>query len=84
MSAYSYEIMGLLGEIELSIENLHKWAAPEHVKKTLMTISDEVYINYEPFGVVLVIGAWNYPLVVCMQPVVGAIAAGTEMCAGIY
>ncbi|XP_018416957.1 PREDICTED: fatty aldehyde dehydrogenase isoform X2 [Nanorana parkeri] len=79
LSAYSYEILGLLGEIELTIDNLHNWAAPRHVQKTLMTISDEAYINYEPLGVVLVIGAWNYPFVVCLQPVVGAIAAGNAV-----
>ncbi|XP_056412698.1 aldehyde dehydrogenase family 3 member A2 isoform X2 [Hyla sarda] len=78
-SAYSLEIMGLLAEIELCIDSLHDWAAPKHVKKNLMTISDEVYIHYEPFGVVLVIGAWNYPLVVALQPVVGAIAAGNAV-----
>lgn len=70
-------MMGLLAEIELTLDNLHDWAAPQHVKKNLMTMQDDVYINYEPLGVVLVIGAWNYPLVVLLQPVVGAIAAGT-------
>lgn len=79
LSAYSYEIMGLLGEVESAIDNLPEWAAPQHVKKNLMTISDEVFINFEPLGVVLVIGAWNYPLVVCLQPVVGAIAAGNAV-----
>nr|DBA33464.1 TPA: hypothetical protein GDO54_001145 [Pyxicephalus adspersus] len=79
LAAYSYEIMGLLGEIELAIDNLPEWAAPQHVKKNLMTFSDDAFINYEPFGVVLVIGAWNYPLVVCLQPVVGAIASGNAV-----
>lgn len=78
-TAYSYEMMGLLAEIELTLDNLHDWAAPQHVKKNLMTMQDDVYINYEPLGVVLVIGAWNYPLVVLLQPVVGAIAAGNAV-----
>ncbi|XP_075706567.1 aldehyde dehydrogenase family 3 member A2 isoform X2 [Rhinoderma darwinii] len=78
-TAYSYEMMGLLAEIELIIDNLHDWAAPQHVKKNLMTMQDEVFINYEPLGVVLVIGAWNYPLVVVLQPVLGAIAAGNAV-----
>lgn len=37
---------------------------------------DEVYVRPEPLGVVLIIGAWNYPLAVTLQPLVGAIAAG--------
>ncbi|KAE8624804.1 hypothetical protein XENTR_v10006055 [Xenopus tropicalis] len=78
-TAYSYEIMGLLGEIHLAIDNLTKWTEPKHVKKNIMTMRDEVYIKYEPLGVVLVIGAWNYPVVVLLQPVVGAIAAGNAV-----
>ncbi|XP_073429607.1 aldehyde dehydrogenase family 3 member A2 isoform X2 [Dendrobates tinctorius] len=78
-ASYAYEFMGVLAELELIIDNLHNWAAPQHVKKNLMTMQDEVYINYEPLGVVLVIGAWNYPLTVLLQPVVGAIAAGNSV-----
>ncbi|XP_075051259.1 aldehyde dehydrogenase family 3 member A2 isoform X2 [Mixophyes fleayi] len=78
-SAFTYEMMGLLSEIDMIIDNFRDWAAPQHVKKNLTTMRDEVYINYEPLGVVLVIGAWNYPFVVTMQPVVGAIAAGNAV-----
>ena len=31
-------------------------------------------IEYQPFGVVLILGAWNYPLQVSLVPLVGAIA----------
>ncbi|XP_066551624.1 aldehyde dehydrogenase family 3 member A2 [Amia ocellicauda] len=71
-----YELLGLEGEISLSLEKLAEWAAPRHVEKTLLTISDQVYIQPEPLGVVLIIGAWNYPLAVTIQPLIGAIAAG--------
>ena len=37
---------------------------------------DEVLIYKEPYGVVLVIGAWNYPLQLAVVPLIGAIAAG--------
>ena len=37
---------------------------------------DSVEIHKDPYGVVLVIGAWNYPLQLCMVPMVGAIASG--------
>lgn len=30
----------------------------------------------EPFGVVLIMGAWNYPLHLTLAPLAGAIAAG--------
>uniref|UniRef100_A0A4W6CHX4 Aldehyde dehydrogenase n=1 Tax=Lates calcarifer TaxID=8187 RepID=A0A4W6CHX4_LATCA len=71
-----FETLGLEGEIKLAIEKLAEWAAPRPVEKNLLTISDEVYVQPEPLGVVLIIGAWNYPWAVTLQPLVGAIAAG--------
>jgi acyl-CoA reductase-like NAD-dependent aldehyde dehydrogenase len=41
---------------------------------------DDAFIKPEPFGVVLVIGAWNYPVQLTLGPVVGALAAGKETC----
>jgi aldehyde dehydrogenase (NAD+) len=37
---------------------------------------DDVLIYSEPYGVTLVMGAWNYPLQLSMVPFAGAIAAG--------
>uniref|UniRef100_A0A3P8UMR8 Aldehyde dehydrogenase n=1 Tax=Cynoglossus semilaevis TaxID=244447 RepID=A0A3P8UMR8_CYNSE len=71
-----FETLGLEGDIQLAIEKVWEWAAPRPVEKTLLTISDEVYIRPEPLGVVLIIGAWNYPWAVTLKPLVGAIAAG--------
>lgn len=73
-----FETLGLEGEIKLAVEKLAEWAAPRPVEKNLLTISDEVYVQPEPLGVVLIIGAWNYPWAVTLQPLVGAIAAGTH------
>ncbi|KAM6338103.1 LOW QUALITY PROTEIN: aldehyde dehydrogenase family 3 member A2-like [Alca torda] len=43
------------------MDKLPSWAAPQPVKKNLMTLRDEAYTYPEPLGVVLIIGAWNYP-----------------------
>lgn len=71
-----FETLGVEGEINLAMEKVAEWAAPRPVEKNLLTISDEVYVQPEPLGVVLIIGAWNYPWAVTLQPLVGAIAAG--------
>ncbi|XP_015229349.1 PREDICTED: fatty aldehyde dehydrogenase-like [Cyprinodon variegatus] len=71
-----YETLGLEGEISLAVRKLKEWAAPRPVEKNLLTLSDTVYIQPEPLGVVLIIGAWNYPWAVTIQPLIGAIAAG--------
>lgn len=59
------------------IKALPEWAKDEPVEKTPETQQDESYIHSEPLGVVLIIGTWNYPFNLTIQPMVGAIAAGT-------
>ncbi|XP_077398154.1 aldehyde dehydrogenase, dimeric NADP-preferring-like isoform X2 [Festucalex cinctus] len=70
------ELIGIDNEINLALKKLREWAAPRPVEKNFFTISDEAYIQPEPLGVVLIIGAWNYPWAVTLIPLVGAIAAG--------
>ncbi|XP_048836813.1 aldehyde dehydrogenase family 3 member A2-like [Brienomyrus brachyistius] len=74
-----YEMLGLEDEITVALDHLAEWAAPRPVGKTLLTAMDEVYIQPEPLGVVLIIGAWNYPWALTMQPLIGAIAAGNAV-----
>lgn len=45
-------------------------------EKTFVNMLDDVLIYKDPFGVVLVIGAWNYPIQLTLLPVAAAIAAG--------
>lgn len=42
----------------------------------MINFFDDILIHKDPYGVVLVMGAWNYPLQLTLLPVVGAIAAG--------
>lgn len=51
-------------------------AKPEKRQKGIAQLLDEVLLYKDPYGVVLVIGAWNYPVQIMLSPVVGAIAAG--------
>ena len=37
------------------------------------------WVEYEPYGTVLIIGAWNYPFYLTLGPAVGAIAAGNAV-----
>jgi aldehyde dehydrogenase (NAD+) len=34
------------------------------------------YVHPEPYGICLIIGAWNYPFLLTLSPLIGAIAAG--------
>lgn len=45
-------------------------------EKTFANAMDSVEIRKDPYGVVLVIGPWNYPLQLTLLPLAAAIAAG--------
>ena len=56
--------------------DLNSWTAAVHPTVTLMSKLDDCRILQDPLGVVLIIGAWNYPFQLTLVPLVGAIAAG--------
>ncbi|KAF2360720.1 Aldehyde dehydrogenase domain [Trinorchestia longiramus] len=70
------EMNMLIGDIDHILHRIDDWAKPEKVKRTMLTIMDQPVIYNDPYGVVLVIGAWNYPVQLTLLPVSGAIAAG--------
>lgn len=41
-------------------------------------ISATIVFRKEPYGVCLIIGAWNFPILLVLSPLVGAIAAGNS------
>ena len=70
------EIGFLISELNEAIRNLDYWMQPKTVSTNLANLPSKSYIQYEPLGVVLIIGPWNYPLQLLFTPLVGAIAAG--------
>ncbi|XP_050813107.1 aldehyde dehydrogenase family 3 member B1 [Gopherus flavomarginatus] len=70
------EIILVKNEVNYALNNLSSWMKDEFVEKNLVTQLDTAFIRKEPYGVVLIIGAWNYPLNLILVPLVGAIAAG--------
>ncbi|XP_070851108.1 aldehyde dehydrogenase, dimeric NADP-preferring isoform X3 [Drosophila suzukii] len=63
-------------DIKHILFHLDEWVQSEKPPKPFVNLMDDVQIYNDPFGVVLVIGAWNYPLQLLLVPVASAIAAG--------
>lgn len=63
-------------EVRHARKHLQRWMRPRSVKAPLNTRPGKAWYQYEPLGVVLVIGPWNYPLHLTLAPLVGALAAG--------
>ncbi|XP_046465207.1 aldehyde dehydrogenase, dimeric NADP-preferring isoform X1 [Neodiprion pinetum] len=63
-------------EAILLLDNLAEWSAPEKPPKGIVNILDSVKIYKDPYGVVLIIGPWNYPFQLSVVPMIAAMAAG--------
>lgn len=70
------EVFPVVGAINFAIKNLRRWMRnkPVPTPPSLLGFSHGIY--YEPKGVVLIIAPWNFPINLCMMPLVSAIAAG--------
>lgn len=73
---YTTELGLVYEEINYAIKNLKKWSKVERVKSSIVYYPSKSYIYKEPYGVVLIIGPFNYPFQLIISPLVGAIAAG--------
>lgn len=74
--AYVTEIGFVLVDIDKSIAKLKSWAKPKKVKTPPFHYVANSYIQPDPYGNVLIIAPWNYPVQLLLAPLVGAIAAG--------
>jgi len=73
---YATEVGLVLNEIRYHIRNLKRWASPRNAGGNLIDFWSTAKIYPEPFGQVLIIAPWNYPFMLTMSPLVGAISAG--------
>jgi aldehyde dehydrogenase (NAD+) len=73
---YATELLVTYQEIDHLLNNLSHWAKPKKVKSSLVNFPSNSYIHPQPYGVSLVIGAWNYPLHLVVNPALGSMAAG--------
>ncbi len=74
--AFMCEIGMTLSELSHTIRHVEKWARKKSVPTPLAQFSAESFTVQEPYGVVLIMAPWNYPFLLCMSPLIGAIAAG--------
>ncbi|SUY24746.1 aldehyde dehydrogenase [Clostridium perfringens] len=74
--SYVTEVAMVYDEINMHIKNIKKWSKKRKVKTPLVQFPAKSFIQLEPYGVVLIIGPFNYPFMLTMDPLIGAIAAG--------
>lgn len=73
------ELVPLLGEIKHAKRHLVKWMKPSKRKVHISTLPASAQVFYQPKGVVGVISPWNYPVLLSLGPLVGALTAGNRV-----
>jgi aldehyde dehydrogenase (NAD+) len=73
------EILLVHHELQVALNNLSEWMRPQAVSSGLFLMGARSEIHYDPRGVCLVIGPWNYPWQLAFCPLIAAIAAGNTV-----
>lgn len=77
--AYSTEIGYSLNSIRYMSKHLKRWMKPQKVRTPYYHVATNSRIYKEPYGTVLIIGPFNYPFQLLIEPLIGAIAAGNSV-----
>jgi coniferyl-aldehyde dehydrogenase len=70
------ELAPLVDSIRHAKRHLARWKEPRRVRTGINFFPAKARVIYQPLGVVGIIGAWNYPVLLTLSPLVDAIAAG--------
>ncbi|KAI4330095.1 hypothetical protein MLD38_028402 [Melastoma candidum] len=79
LEAFVTEISLTKSACKKAISELKAWMKPEKVKTSIITFPSSAEIVSEPFGVVLIISTWNFPFLLSLDPLIGAISAGNAV-----
>ncbi len=71
-----FEIIALKQELKLANQKLIQWMSSKRISIPLSLKPGEAMVKPEPLGCVLIIGPWNYPFSLTLQPLISALAAG--------
>ena len=71
-----FEIIAVKQEIKLAQKSLSNWMKTRQINVPVSLKPAQALIQPDPLGCILIIGPWNYPFSLTLQPLVGALAAG--------
>lgn len=57
-------------------KHLRRWLRPLRVRTPMILQPARTTVRFDPLGVGLIIGTWNYPIMLTLAPLVAAIAGG--------
>ncbi|MBT8091406.1 MAG: aldehyde dehydrogenase family protein, partial [Gammaproteobacteria bacterium] len=76
LESWTAEIAYVAGDAAYFRKNLERWMKPRRVHTPMIARPGKSWLQPEPLGTVLIIGAWNYPVQLTLAGYAAAIAAG--------
>ena len=76
MEVYMTETGMVLDEIRFHLKHLRAWMRETRVPTPLAQFPSRSFRSPEPYGVCLILAPWNYPIQLCLEPLIGAISGG--------
>ena len=64
------------GEADHALSHLRDWMKPAAVSTPPMLAPSHAQVRFDPLGVGLIIGTWNYPVMLTLSPLIAAISGG--------
>lgn len=77
--SYMCETGLALSEIRFLRKHLAKWMRPKRVRTNPANFPAKSYLVHDPWGEVLVMSPWNYPVMLSLEPLAGALAGGNSV-----
>ena len=74
--SYMCEVGMTLAELNYVLSHVDRWAKKHPVLTPLAQFHARSFTVHNPYGVVLIMSPWNYPFMLTMEPLIGALAAG--------
>ena len=74
--SYMCEVGMTLAELNYVLTHVDRWAKKHYVLSPLAQFHARSFTVHNPYGVTLIMSPWNYPFMLTMEPLIGALAAG--------
>ena len=70
------DVKYMSSEIDYVLAHLRRWMTPLSASTPLVVTPSRAHVRFDPLGVGLILGTWNYPVMLTLSPLVAAISAG--------
>src|SRR5215469_6504433 len=70
------DVKYITSEIRHALAQLRRWMKPLSVRTPLVLRPSHTQVRFDPLGVGLIIGTWNYPVMLTLSPLIAAISGG--------